>query len=126
MTAGYFTIFSTIALSFRWALVNDPGGAFIPAFLGTFVSIIFWLLDYRNYQLIVLAGGAGSAIERQIGDPKLGYFACYDEDKREHPNRFNRHQVVLSILYIGGGALMTFAGIMALALHWSIKIVKAS
>ena len=74
------------------------------------MSLMLWLLDFRNYELIEFAAAAGSAIELKIGDPKLGYFVTFndgmapkdgDGSREKFKKRWIRHRVILNIIYFG-------------------------
>jgi hypothetical protein len=130
LLAGFFAVFAAVALAFRWSLQHNPGEASIIPFVGTTVSLMLWLLDYRNYQLVEFAAAAGSAIEKEIGDPHLGYFVTFNEgmaiSKKDHgkewfKKRWIRHRVILNIIYFGGAALMLAAAIICLATGYCIK-----
>lgn len=130
MLAGFFGIFAAITLAFRWSLQHNSGEASIIPFVGTVVSLMIWLLDYRNYQLIEFAAAAGSAIEKKLGDPHLGYFATFDDGmkaktgdkpKEIFKKRWIRHRVILNIIYFGGAAMMLAAAIACLATGYKIE-----
>jgi hypothetical protein len=124
LLAGFFAVFGAIALAFRWSLQHNPSEAPIIPFVGSVVSVLLWLLDYRNYQLIEIAAKASTAIEKQISDPSLGYFATFEIETARYPGlvkKWIKHRVILNIIYFGAAALMLAAGILCLVLGYNIS-----
>jgi hypothetical protein len=107
LLAGYFVVLATLALAFRWSLLNTHGGAAVFPFIGAAVSAFFWALDHRNRTLYGLASATGSALESAFGLPVSGYYGTYKGTRA-----IITHTWVLSLLYIGCGALLFVLGIL--------------
>jgi hypothetical protein len=122
LLAGYLGIYAALALSFRWALLNFQSYAFVTPLLGAFLSILFWALDFRNRQVYQIASRSARAIENELGYPDIGYYSFF---KSTIPLiNFIRHQTILSILYLGGGALALIIGILCIASN--LKLIPIS
>ena len=113
LLAGYLGIYAALALSFRWALLYFKAYAFVTPLLGAFLSVLFWALDFRNRQVYQTASRSARSIENEMGYPDIGYYSFF---KSIIPSRnFIRHQTILNILYLGGGALALIIGILCIA-----------
>jgi hypothetical protein len=122
LLAGYLGIYAALALSFRWALLNFQAYAFVTPFLGALLSILFWALDFRNRQVYQIASQSARAIENELGYPDIGYYSLF---KSIIPSKsFTKHQTILTILYLGGGALALVIGILCIAAN--LKLISIS
>lgn len=144
MFAGYFAVFSALALGFRWTLQNSPAYSCICPFLGALVSFVFWALDHRNLQLYEIVGDGSVAIEQALGGSQFGYFSVYrqrslssekNEDKSpqsgrggrpRHPPKLLTHRWILTLFYGLGGIVMLAAGILSAIHPLTISVLSKS
>ena len=107
LLAGYIAVVAGLAIAF----VNLPtayrclGSAL--AFLGAFLTVIFWLLDRRNTELFDACAEAGAGIETEDG--VAGPFVAINEARGT-----TRHRNVLNVLF-GAAFLVLLVAALLLA-----------
>ena len=111
LLAGYFPVIASLALGFKWTLVNTPGLTFVCPFVGFGISILFWALDFRIKNLCKYAGKVGCDIEKKLGYDELGHYGAYQLKKRLKKHKL-RHSTILRTFYIGSGILMLLFGVL--------------
>jgi len=94
--AGYFGVIAGLGAAFEWA--NSGASMLNRALLivAAFISIVFWLLDVRNRQMIRIASKAGANLEDKLGVADIGLFSTYENG----PVQLS-HTKILSVFYWG-------------------------
>ena len=92
--AGYFPVIGGLSALFEWKTSNSSadGKYIILLCIAIIVTIVFWLLDSRNRQLIRNVSDAGEKIEKELG--VQGSYSIYKEE--EHSLT---HSGILKLFY---------------------------
>ncbi len=113
LLVGYFAILAALALGFEWAVIHAPDLAFACPLAGSFVSALFWALDFRNRELYEHASDVGAMIEAALGYADLGYYGTYPKTKKSKL----RHSRVLKTFYLASGAIMLIISIVTIVIR---------
>ena len=65
--AGYFAVIAGLGAAFEWSDIDESVLNHALLFAAALISIVFWLLDVRNRQLIKIASKAGATLEGKLG-----------------------------------------------------------
>lgn len=104
MLAGYFATVAALALAW-WAVKENPVLLPAPPLVGGVVSLVFWVLEQRNKELIKLTSDVGANLEEKLGFTGLGNFGAFAQSERRETGK-PHHSVVLARFYIISGVLM--------------------
>ena len=109
--AGYLVTVAALAIGFSWAITNYElkPHSWILLMLGVIISIVFWLLDYRNRHLYHTCQEVGAKIEASEGI--LDGQGIYSE--LMNSNSKLSHSVVLNIMFFLATIVFAFAAIVA-------------
>ncbi len=93
--AGYFAIIAGIISAFDWGTKST---SYLNPFLllvAIVITLLFWVLDVRNRQLIRNVSDAGVNLEKKLGLGERGSYSIYKNE--EH---LLTHSGILALFYI--------------------------
>lgn len=103
--AGYFAIIAALGTAYKWDDFESNGVNRVLLVSAIVVSIIFWLLDARNRDLIRIISDSGAALEEKMELGKGGSYSNY-----AHAQHKFTHSAILKVFYFF--VAIAFAGVL--------------
>ena len=112
LVTGYLVTLAALGVAFSWTFDcanNARSLSWLVCLIGTFLTIIFWLLDGRNRELYRSCQNVAVDIETQLGFKKDSDSKCYiglQTALRQSAGHKISHSGIMDILFYGAAIIL--------------------
>jgi hypothetical protein len=104
LLAGYFIVVASMCFGIPWIWEKDKGLLWAPFAAGMAITVVFWVLDFRNRDLYHACQKVGETLESTLPENLAGIYGALNQRKRNVLN----HSRAFEILFLAALALMAY------------------